>query len=227
MNDLELLQWVKLAYHTVNLVKINAYSLALPSDVVLEKVLYGEDRDGMRPFGLIVTKGDTTVVAFRGTEAWSEWYTDCEIELIDSKWGKGRVHGGFFNLYQSIVDQDGNTNWRQSLRSRNVFVTGHSLGAALATYTALDIGSRALVTFGSPKCGDKDFAEDAQDTLGESKRYNSKFDPVPILPLSTYHVAYAHFCKETLIWDKDNRILSPGKNHSLDRYAELVGNVVP
>ena len=227
MNDKDLAECVKSAYHMLNLVRIDKGSLVLYDGWDLENILYGEDPDGMRPFGAVFTYKETTIVAFRGTEAWSEWYTDAEMQLVKPSHGVGLVHKGFLDLYNSLVDKNENSDWRASIKVRNAYITGHSLGAALATFTALDVNSRMLTTFGSPKCGDQEWATKASESLGFSKRYVSKFDPVPMLPLSTWHVNFQHICPQTLIYDKDNMILAPAQNHSLDRYIELVGNVVP
>lgn len=216
----------KLAYHTLNLVRIDDSNMGFPAGYTLSDVLYGQDKDGIRPFGLIVNDPDgAQIVSFRGTDTWSEWYTDAEIELVPnstSSNGSGRVHKGFLELYESLVDRNGALGWQSRLKGKETAITGHSLGAALATFLALDLGSQNLTTFGSPKLGDKEWAQEAQKTLGGSKRYVSKFDPIPWVPLSTWHVTFEHVCVATQLNGPLNMISTPMDNHSIDRYAELL-----
>jgi len=94
VNDLELAGFVKKAYHTVNLVKWNNENLVLDKGYNLRNVIFGQDMDGVRPFGIVIESPQSLVVAFRGTEAWSEWYQDAEIVLKPYNGAKGRVHGG-------------------------------------------------------------------------------------------------------------------------------------
>ena len=211
---------IQIAYHTVNLVKYTTDNMALPDGWELDTMLFGQDLDGKRPFGIVVSKENEQVVAFRGTTSWSEWYQDAEIALIPT--GIGRVHQGFIELYKSLIDSDGRSDWQSRLKGKETAFTGHSLGASLATYLALDQQSGNLTTFGSPKCGDEVWAQEARKTLGNSKRWVNKFDPVTMLPLSTWHVTFAHVCDSTLLNGPDNKISGPQTNHSIDRYIELL-----
>lgn len=99
---------------------------------------------------------DSHVLSFRGTEV-----TEKSDVLADLKSGKnveacgGKVHVGFKGeinkvwpaIETALVNID------------TVYVTGHSLGAAMATIAASRIQSKvtALVTFGSPRAGDREF----------------------------------------------------------------------
>jgi triacylglycerol lipase len=114
------------------------------------------DIDGAQAYLL---KGvDTHVLSFRGTEV-----TQKSDVLADLKAGKnieacgGKVHVGFKGeinkiwpaITHALADIDA------------VYVTGHSLGAAMATIAASRIQTKviALVTFGSPRVGDNDFVK--------------------------------------------------------------------
>ena len=224
MNDLELAGFVKKAYHTVNLVKWNNENLVLDKGYNLRNVIFGQDMDGVRPFGIVIESPQSLVVAFRGTEAWSEWYQDAEIVLKPYNGAKGRVHGGFYDLYNSLIDQNESQDWKKDLQY--AYITGHSLGGSLATLLALELKNYNLVTFGSPKVGDREWADGAKETLSDSKRYHAKYDPVPLLPLSTWHVSFEHVCEATSIYDHKSKVFTPVENHSLDRYIELVGNTI-
>jgi triacylglycerol lipase len=105
------------------------------------------DIDGAQAY--LLTNGTITVLSFRGTEV-----TQKSDVLADLKAGKnleacgGKVHVGF----------KGEIN---KLWPGNVYVTGHSLGAAMATIAASRIQDRvtALVTFGSPRVGNTEFVK--------------------------------------------------------------------
>lgn len=92
-------------------------------------------------------------IVFRGTEPYNlrDWATDLDCDM-DTKVG---VHDGFLNAYRDIEPAI-----QKYVRNQtSVFLTGHSLGAALATVAArfVDCCRPRLVTFGSPRVGDPEF----------------------------------------------------------------------
>jgi hypothetical protein len=97
-----------------------------------------------------------TVVAFRGTEATSP--EDLFVDLLTGfvAWGGGSVHRGFAMAYDPIRPKLADALER---REPTLLITGHSLGAALATLAAAEHRDRSprLVTFGSPRVGDARF----------------------------------------------------------------------
>ena len=115
------------------------------------------DIDGAQAY--LLTNGTINVLSFRGTEV-----TENSDVLADLKAGKnleacgGKIHVGFKGeinklwptISKVLADNPG-----------NLYVTGHSLGAAMATIAASRMQDRvtALVTFGSPRVGDKEFVK--------------------------------------------------------------------
>lgn len=97
-----------------------------------------------------------TVVAFRGTE--SDKFEDLVSDLSTlpvAHPGGGRVHRGFWRAYEPIRER---LAALVAPRDATLLITGHSLGAALATLAAADLTPAKLVTFGSPRVGDAAFA---------------------------------------------------------------------
>lgn len=100
-----------------------------------------------------------TFVAFRGTAGFRDIVTDLMTWRVGWTPG-GRVHAGFAGALRKT--------WQPLLQSlthhsgRLVF-TGHSLGAALATLAATLLPPAAVYAFGSPRVGNRAFAELLRD----------------------------------------------------------------
>lgn len=128
-----------------------------------------------------------------------------------------RVHGGFLAAYDSVkrrilgaVDDvigagsgsgkvDSADEGERALRSNggnddrwHVFVTGHSLGGALCTLLAADLGASVksgsrnftvtAINFGSPRVGNRAFVAMYNDLVPDSVRVVNGDDLVPTLP---------------------------------------------
>lgn len=112
------------------------------------------------------------LVAFRGTEPkkLEDWMTDAKIKLTPGK-GGGHVHRGFKTALELISDDMAVTVRQFQTSNQPVFVTGHSLGAALAGLAvAASNGERinisGLYTFGMPRIGNATFAEKFKGNYG-------------------------------------------------------------
>ncbi|WVY97279.1 hypothetical protein V8G54_029430 [Vigna mungo] len=151
------------------------------------------------------------VVAFRGTEQsqWKDLRTDLMLvpaglnpERIGGDFKQEiQVHSGFLSAYDSVrtriislirlaigyVDDHS-----KSLHKWHVYVTGHSLGGALATLLALELSSNQLTkqgaisitmyNFGSPRVGNKRFAEVYNEKVKDSWRVVNHRDIIPTVP---------------------------------------------
>ncbi|KAK9087589.1 hypothetical protein Syun_029983 [Stephania yunnanensis] len=160
------------------------------------------------------------VVAFRGTEQakWKDLRTDLMLvpaglnpERVggDSK-EEVQVHSGFLSAYDSvrnrlmsliklsigIVDDD-----FKVISKWHIYVTGHSLGGALATLLALELSSSLMArhgaifvtmyNFGSPRVGNKRFVEIYNKKVKDSWRIVNHRDIIPTVPrlMGYCHVA--------------------------------------
>ena len=121
---------------------------------------------------------DYIIVSFRGTKEPRDFLTDLMIRkkpfLSDEKSESrfGEVHRGFNMAFESVRDQLKATieAFESERPGRPIFVTGHSLGAALAQLGALYLASigkdvASVYTFGAPRVGDKDFQQSYEAVL--------------------------------------------------------------
>jgi len=125
----------------------------------------------------VANNDDFVIVAFRGSEISEQAGTEKrDLRYIIADWvansrtylvGSGQVglvHQGFKEALDEVWEREHLKAYidevrRQDGRSRTVWFTGHSLGAALATLAADRYGDVAgLYTFGSPLVGDAAFA---------------------------------------------------------------------
>lgn len=151
--------------------------------------------------GYVITGEDVTVVVFRGTDFTevSDWLANLGRSATDTP--HGQVHKGFYDAYQSMKSQvDAILKERNT---KHLWVTGHSLGGALALVCAYDLEEvekkqlNGLITFGQPMVARQKFA-DYIDTLlvGRYARFVNRDDIVPKVPPS--HVACG-----SLVWFTD------------------------
>jgi len=126
----------------------------------------------------IVHNDNIVIVAFRGSEISeqagpekrdlryiiADWVANSRTYLVDSG-RRGLVHQGFKEALDEVWERKELEAYigevrRQDGRTRTVWFTGHSLGAALATLAADRYGDEiaGLYTFGSPLVGDAAFA---------------------------------------------------------------------
>lgn len=94
----------------------------------------------------------------------------------------------------------------------HVFVTGHSLGGALATLAALDLSTQmgvrvTMVNFGSPRVGNYEFAKLYDKIVPDSYRVVCDGDVVTGVPKLLF--MYTHVGHEVVIDTQGNMIIDP------------------
>ena len=108
---------------------------------------------------LVASSDKAMIVAFRGTEPSELKDVKADIKFFREKsLTKGKVHRGFKDAL-SYVWKDLESYIKTERGDKTVWLTGHSLGAALATIAASRIKSNGLYTYGSPRVGNKAFAK--------------------------------------------------------------------
>lgn len=145
----------------------------------------------------IVKTTDASDVGFaalvlRGTDTPMDWAVN--FRAIPASWrGKGKVHKGWSGALEKIWDKVVDSLKKNVPTDCPLFITGHSLGAALATLAASLTLPRALYTYGSPRIGDNDFAA----TLSSVPAYRvvNNRDVVTTVPppLPFHHLGELHY----------------------------------
>lgn len=147
----------------------------------------------------LLHKDGTAVVAFRGTRVpglqdplvfldslaphFQDVVTDVQFPADDFK--PGRVHHGFLDAYERLFPRDRRGQGLADLLAehgvRTVWLTGHSLGGALATVAAARLGDfQGLYTYGCPRVGDAAFVNSFADK--QAFRFVHHDDAVTRLP---------------------------------------------
>jgi hypothetical protein len=119
------------------------------------------------------------VIAFRGTDASdiSDVAYDVDFRLVP--WLKGgEVHEGFAHALEVV--QRTLERALEDVQAYRMLVTGHSLGAAMATLQASLCTPDALYTFGCPRVGDAKFVDELRGT--KSYRFVDCCDLVARIP---------------------------------------------
>ncbi|NJO44582.1 MAG: lipase family protein [Oscillatoriales cyanobacterium RM2_1_1] len=98
-------------------------------------------------WGFVLSSPQANMIIFRGTQQTNEWLQNLlavQVEPTVDRYPfdfEGKVHRGFANLYAEVADQV-IVAAQQLNPAIPCYVSGHSLGASLATLAALDIANR-------------------------------------------------------------------------------------
>lgn len=140
---------------------------------------------------MVCWNGSAIIVSFRGTEmksmsALHEIGTDLNTAPFSFDMG-GTVHKGFYKGLEEIWSgENGLEKFLLDLisqdKERPLWITGHSLGGALAALCFTKIESAlGLYLFGAPRIGDQNFADLTKDR--PIWRVEHGRDPIPMVPL--------------------------------------------
>lgn len=139
---------------------------------------FHDRKTGAQGFAILGPDG-TRYVAFRGTQVTSIRDLFADLAAPPVRWmGAGRVHWGFWRSFRSV--RGAVETWLGEVPDGRLVVTGHSLGAAVATLLASLHHEAELVTFGSPRVGNAAFA--ATFAGREVSRYVDCVDGITKLP---------------------------------------------
>ena len=149
------------------------------------KIIKTFDNEGTQ--AILVGNAQNIVLAFRGTEATSIKDIKSDANAASKKDDSGgQIHSGFEEAYQKIAFDVEQALDADDLKEKPLFITGHSLGGALATIAAKKIthkaGNAACYTFGAPRVGDGKWISNIKTPL---YRIVNAADCVTMLPPSS------------------------------------------
>lgn len=140
-------------------------------------------------------------LAFRGTEATSikDIKADAKANTMQCETG-GKIHSGFDEAYKQVAFDIQNKLNEERFKDKPLFITGHSLGGALATIAARKLthkgGIAACYTFGSPRVGDEEWI----DCKTPIYRLVNAADCVTMLPPSSETITFLGWLVQYIPW---------------------------
>ncbi len=142
-------------------------------------------------------------IVFRGSSSTRDWISNLDARKINYTTFPEcdcKVHKGFFEAEQAVI---GNvvkevTRLKEIHPNYHVKVTGHSLGAAMAQLTSMDLYKAgfkdvSVYNFGQPRTGDKSYADFVTERVS-TWRVTHHRDSVPHLPFM--EMGFYHMCQE-------------------------------
>lgn len=140
----------------------------------------------------LAAKDNHLVLSFRGTSSLKNFITDVQVPKVPATWAEGNIHRGFAGALDTVLPKIISNLGVPGQQQKALWVTGHSLGAALAQLAALHLTKlhyrvQAVYTYGTPRVGDSVFAAN-YDKLLDNRTFphiNNK-DVVTRVPPSSF-----------------------------------------
>ena len=159
-----------------------------------------------KPFSVGETQGfvawdeKVVLVSFRGTESVADWLSN--LDLLSEERSYGKLHRGFLNSFQIARPLLTVFLTYATAEDKKVWLTGHSLGGALAMIAAAELidslSTAGIYTYGQPKTGDSAVRQFFElKFAGKFHRFVNDDDVVPQVPPYYVHVG-------RLIWFDGN-----------------------
>lgn len=181
--------------------------------------------------GYILKSSLNNIIVFRGTQEPEEWIANLNTKQTNypsPNLQAGKIHQGFFELYFSGVK----SLLEQEIKKLNpaipCYITGHSLGGAMAVLAALDLALNfsnlkdniRMYSYAAPRVGNPTFAQFYSDFVPNSYRVVNQADSTWLLPPTKVdNSIYLHTGQSwSFIYQTGN--LNP--NHQLAAYQTAI-----
>jgi Lipase (class 3) len=174
----------------------------------LAKIVISENCD----WGVVARKGDVSVIAIRGTDTQEQWLEDFRAIAQPVPQGPWWMHQGFDDVWNSIAPSLQKAWDTASSANAKVYITGHSLGAAVALILGVHHPEAFTWTFAGPAVFSPIHGVPPAANVVRVVNPSDLVPKVPIPPL------YQHIGQEVDVpgaADQFNFALQ----HSLDTYA--------
>lgn len=111
---------------------------------------------------ILISTDNFITLAFRGTESTSIKDIKSDAKATTTKCDSGgNIHSGFKEAYEEVALEIQSTLNQEDFSAKPLFITGHSLGGALATIASKKLthigGIASCYTYGSPRVGDEEW----------------------------------------------------------------------
>jgi len=190
---------------------------------------------------------EDVIVVCRGTEVKQISDVKADLSISKTKTLVGKLHIGFNHYVDKIWTNILVRGVDAKKKDKSLWLTGHSLGAAMATIMAyrfanydLSATPAGLFTYGSPRVGDRKFVNYFNQLPFEHHRWVNDGDIVTKIPFAPffYHCGTMHHINSsgmpTLNYERTfnpmkllgltspkgiiNMIMADAKDHSSDKY---------
>ena len=139
--------------------------------------------------GFIMENSDDIVVVFRGSNSGADWFANFQASQDPGPLSNTGAHEGFQDaLFPAVIALTKHLYERRASQ-KSIWITGHSLGGALASlYAGMllenNIDIYGLYTFASPRPGSHDFATQLNARFANQPHFRvvNSGDIVPHLP---------------------------------------------
>jgi len=144
----------------------------------------------------LLRKDNNLILVFKGTQQLDDWKTNLKIRLKEFTVladqtivpPTGRAHRGFLDAWQSVEKQVVYYLKKWATPDTKLWITGHSLGGALAAVATISLEAQGfeisgLYTFGQPRVADWQLVNYMNGKMGDRIiRYVNNNDIVPLIP---------------------------------------------
>lgn len=204
----------KLALECARLTKM-AYTFTYPIEYTCVQVLPNQ-------FGFVLQKDNRIFIVIRGTMDLQDFIADAEC--LYEKTSFGNIHRGFFNDFSYIMPEILIALEKIQLPYVDIIITGHSLGAAVASLVSYALYVHILVKMYSfqaklacypiamPHVGDASFAERYATVAIPTFSIANINDIVPKVPIGFGYVPLVNHVQLDFNYDE---IV---KNHAIEHY---------
>lgn len=144
-----------------------------------------------RTEGFIAWDSQCVLLSFRGTKELGDWLTDLNAIRAEVSWGK--VHKGFLDAFNDARQVLSGLLHEAAAADKLVWITGHSLGGALATIMLGELLEsqkiHGIYTFGQPRAVNREAQAKLKNPCANRYfRFVNDDDVVTKLPALLQHV---------------------------------------
>ncbi len=178
-------------------------------------------------WGYALTSNTSNIIALRGTQTEVEMALGANLLQVAFGPRSSRVHAGFHLLYQGLIGQ-----LRQAIEQFDpdlpCYITGYSLGGAVAVLTAATLAEDRLkpqpqvYTYAMPRIGNLAFAEFYNQLVPQTYRIVNQADLVPTLPPD--NIQGSTYADVGEPWFYFSQCGNFDRNHAISTYRRAVDN---